>query len=73
METIQELMLLLLILIPAAGAVRIILCAIYMSSSEEETTSYKKRIRNTLVFIVLAETVTGVIAMIANYFGDIIY
>ena len=72
METIQELMILLLILIPTAGAVRIILCGIYMAAAED-TASYKKRIRNTLVFIVLAETVTGVIAMIANYFGDIIY
>ena len=72
METIQELMILLLILIPTAGAVRIILCGIYMATAED-TASYKKRIRNTLVFIVLAETVTGVMTLVANYFGDVIY
>lgn len=72
METIQDLINLLLILIPAGGAVRIILCLIYMSS-EEDTKSYKKRIRNVLVFTVLAESVTGIISLVASYFGGVIY
>ena len=68
MNEIAELTLLLQILIPIAGGVRIMACCIYMSM-DEDPTPYKRRIRNALIFIAVAECAGGVLSIALRYFG----
>lgn len=56
------------ILIPAGGGVRILACLVYMSM-EEDPTAYRKRIRNTLIFIALAECIGSIFRVALSYFG----
>ena len=69
METIQGFITLLLILIPAGGGARIVYCALAMTADQENSASYKRRIRNLIIFIILAECVSGILALVASYFG----
>lgn len=68
MDEILSLTVLLQILIPLGGLMRILLCLVYMSI-EEDPTPYKKRIRNVLIFIALAECIGSVFRMTLGYFG----
>ena len=43
-------------------------CCIYMSM-DEDPTPYKRRIRNVLIFIVVAECASGVLSIALRYFG----
>lgn len=68
MEGINGLITLLQILIPLGGAARIAYCALVLNMNGEESASYWKRVRNILVFVVLAECAAGFLKMVANYF-----
>lgn len=57
------------ILIRSGAALRVAYCFLRMSMSEEETLMYKKRIRNSIVFLVLAEMVWILKNLIITYFG----
>lgn len=67
MQTIRDLTTLLLILVPIGGALRVTLCFIYMQM-EEDVSHYKKRIRNALVFTVMAECASGLLRLVMSYF-----
>lgn len=69
MEKINQMITFLQVIIPLGGAARIIYCLAVMSVDEEEQSSYKKRIRNILVFVVLAECASSFLRMAANYYG----
>lgn len=68
MDTIKDLLSFSLILIPVAASARIVACLIYMQM-DEDGSAYKKRIRNALIFTVLAECVVGLLDLVASYFG----
>ena len=69
MEQIQQLIQLLQIAIPIAGGARIIYClAIANLVPESEKQSLWPRIRNLLIFIVLAQCLTAILWLILNYF-----
>lgn len=68
MDDILSVIVLFQILIPIGGGMRIVACLIYMSAAEDPT-SYKNRIRNVLVFIVLAECITSILHVVLSYFG----
>ena len=55
MEIIKELSDVFLILIRAGTLMRIVYSFVMMSSNEDEEKSYKKKIRNVLIFYILAE------------------
>ena len=55
MEIIKELSDAFLILIRAGTLMRIVYSFVMMSSNEDEEKSYKKKIRNVLIFYILAE------------------
>ncbi|MDR1541183.1 MAG: mercury transporter [Clostridiales bacterium] len=55
MSYIDEISKLVVVLIRAGAACRIVFCLIRLMTSEEEAMQYKKRIRNTIVFYVIAE------------------
>jgi len=58
MDDILSVIVLFQILIPIGGGMRIVACLIYMSAAEDPT-SYKNRIRNVFIFIVLSECITS--------------
>ena len=69
MGEISQLIAYLQILIPIGAAARTTYCCIVMYMNEEEKGSYKARIRNALIFAVLAETISGLLRIIIpSYF-----
>lgn len=56
------------ILIPLAAVPRVIYCLIYISMDNDQAASYKRRIRNLIVFVVLAECIGELILVIKNYY-----
>lgn len=68
MEQIQQLITFMLIIIPAGAAARIGYCLVVLAMDSEEERSYKVRIRNVIIFTVLAETIAGLLKVILNYF-----
>ena len=69
MEHIQSLINFLLVIIPVGGSLRIMYCLAARNANEDEAASYKVRIKNLGVFIVFAETITGLLKGILSYFG----
>lgn len=68
MNEIQMLITILQVLIAVGAAARIGYCCVMMNSDEEEDPKvYKVRIRNVLVFTVLAETIGGILQIVQNY------
>lgn len=64
MEQVRELTAWLLAILPLAVAARVIYCLCCLPTDAEQAGSYKRRIRNALLFLILAETVTGLINVI---------
>ena len=72
MDEINELRNFFLIIIPAAGGIRILMCILAIAGAQlsaEDDSVYRKRIKNTLKFIVLAMIVTGLLTMMMSYIG----
>lgn len=69
MEHIEAMTSFLQLIIPLAGAARIVYCLAVMSADEDAAPSYRKRIRNILIFIVLSECVAGFLRTAARYYG----
>lgn len=68
MDTIKDILNFLQLLVPAAAAVRVTACVIYMSYSED-TTPYKRKMKNAVIFTVLAEAICTILNMTVGYFG----
>ncbi|MEG2420825.1 MAG: hypothetical protein RSB55_04695 [Oscillospiraceae bacterium] len=68
MESIQELTHILQILIPIGAGARIAYCLSAMAMDSDEDKSYKTRIRNTLVFVVLAEVAAPLLLAVIRYY-----
>jgi len=68
MDTIQDLIVFFLIIIPIGAGMRIAACLSYMQMDEDRAT-YKKRIRNVLIFLVLAESISGTFYAVLGYYG----
>ena len=56
------------ILIPLAGALRLIHCLICISMDADQAPSYKRRIRNLLIFVAVSQCIAGLIVVIRNYY-----
>lgn len=69
MEQVRELTAWLLVALPIAVAARIIYCLCVLPTDAEQEGSYRRRIRNALIFLVLAETVTGLINVVTAYYS----
>lgn len=67
MAELQELIRWLLVILPLGVAARIIYCLCCIPTDSENEATNKRRIRNTLIFFVLAETIAGLLSIIANY------
>ncbi|MEM5780049.1 MAG: hypothetical protein AAGU02_02750 [Lawsonibacter sp.] len=69
METIDQMISWLLVFIPLGGTARILYCLAAMSADSDARDSFQKRIKNILIFIVVAEILSGLLKLIAHYYG----
>lgn len=70
METINALCTSVQIIISAGLAMRIIYCAIKLTHEEDEAPRYKKRIRNSIVMVIIAQLIFPIKEMLVYYFGN---
>jgi hypothetical protein len=58
-----------LVLIRAGVAFRVVFCLVRLMTSEEETAQFKKRIRNALMFYIVAESAFVLKNLIVAYYS----
>lgn len=68
MDTIQELIKVVQYLILAGATPRAMYILSVLPTNPEDKESYKARLRNLGIFVVLSETIIGLIRIIASYF-----
>lgn len=68
MATIKEMADYLIILVRAGAGLRAVYCFIRMGMNEEETSMYKKRLRNVVIFYILAELSWQLKDMVMGYY-----
>lgn len=68
MEILQELPGAFLMLIRSGVILRIIYCFVVMMTDEEQSGTYKKRIKNTVVFYIMAESIWLIKDLVTNYY-----
>ena len=56
-----------LIMINSGAALRAILILIHNVHAEEDRASYKKKMKNLMLFVILANTITGIAATLLSY------
>jgi len=69
MQYIDDISTAVIILIRAGAACRVIFCFIRMMTAEEEALQYKKRIRNTIIFYIIAELAFVIKDLAIHYFS----
>jgi len=69
MDIVEDLALLFILLIRSGSALRIVYCFISMMSDEDQAVTYKKRIKNTIVFYIMAESVYIIRDLAMHYYG----
>jgi hypothetical protein len=68
MDILKELALAFIMLIRSGAVLRIVYCFICMGTDEEQSTTYKKRIRNSIVFYIMAECVWLIKDLVMGYY-----
>lgn len=68
MDNLQQLIHLLQVLIPIGVSCRVIYCLCQISIDEEQAPTYKRRIRNAFIFLILSECLIGLGAVVEDYF-----
>lgn len=72
MDHIKALIQILLVVIPIGAAARVAYCLIVINMDGDEEQSYRKRIRNALVFMAIAEAgMGGLLGWAASFFPSI--
>jgi hypothetical protein len=69
MDYVDQISKAVILLIRAGAACRVVFCLVKLMTSEEEAMQYKKRIRNTLVFYIIAELAFVIKDIITHYFA----
>lgn len=64
----RQLLHVLMILLPIGTGVRVAICLIQINSDPEQEATYRRRIRNVLIFFILAQTLLGLLAIVEDYF-----
>ncbi|WP_273327804.1 mercury transporter [Vallitalea guaymasensis] len=68
MDILKELSSVFLILIRCGTVLRVVYCFVMMGTDEELEKAYKKKIRNVIVFYILAESCYAIKDVITNYY-----
>ena len=58
-----------IMLIRVGAIFRVVYCFVRMGTNEEEAIMYKKRVRNTVVFYVIAECIWQIKELVLGYYG----
>ena len=69
MDLIKQMADAFIILIRAGAILRLVYCLIRIGACEEESSTYKKRIKNTIIFYVLAESIWQLKILVLGYYG----
>lgn len=73
MQTLEEIISLLrVVIIPLGTVVRVVFCFVKMIYDEDAMNSYKKKIWNTVAFLIISELILVVVDIIKFYYGDYI-
>lgn len=68
MDILKELALAFIMLIRSGAVLRTIYCFICIGADEEQSATYKKRIRNTITFYIMAECVWVIKDLVMSYY-----
>lgn len=69
MQFIKELLTALLALLPASAAPRAIQCAHKIHSDPDQRSVYTKRLKNIIIFIIVAESALAILELAFDYLG----
>ena len=69
MKYVDDISMAVLVLIRVGAVFRVIFCLFRMMTAEEEAAQYKKRIRNTIIFYIIAELVFVIKDLAIHYFS----
>jgi hypothetical protein len=69
MELVKEMADAFLMLIRVGAVLRVVYCFIRMGASEDEGAMYKKRLKNTLIFYILAESIWQIKELVLTYYS----
>ena len=69
MITLDDISMAVIALIRVGAVFRFIYCMVRLQGAEEEQTQYKKRVKNTVMFYVLAECIWQIKEIVFYYYG----
>ena len=69
MITLDDISMAVIVLIRAGAVFRFIYCMVRLQGAEEEQAQYKKRVKNTVMFYVLAECIWQIKDIVFYYYG----
>lgn len=70
METINTLSICMQAIITAGLVMRVIFCAVRLTHEEEEASRYKKRIKNSVIMIIIAQLIFPIKELLISYLGS---
>lgn len=68
MDILKDLALAFIILIRVGAILRVVYCFISMGADEEQSKTYKKRIKNTIIFYIMAECIWIIKDLVLDYY-----
>ena len=69
MITLDDISMAVIVLIQAGAVFRFIYCMVRLQGAEEEQAQYKKRVKNTVMFYVMAECIWQIKEIVFYYYG----
>ena len=69
MITLDDISMAVIVLIRAGAVFRLIYCMVRLQGAEEEQAQYKKRVKNTVMFYVMAECIWQIKEIVFYYYG----
>ena len=69
MITLDDISMAVIVLIRAGAVFRFIYCMVRLRGAEEEQAQYKKRVKNTVMFYVMAECIWQIKEIVFYYYG----
>lgn len=70
MDTINSLSVCMQAIISAGLVMRVLFCAVRLTHEEEEAGRYKKRIKNSLIILVIAQLIFPLKELLITYLGE---
>lgn len=68
MDRLTEMAYAFLLLIRMGAVLRVVYCFIYIAVDEEQAASYKRRLKHTVVFYILAESIWQIKEIVISYY-----